>query len=117
MRRMPILIALPAILLTVASGGCSGDDNKDGGSKTAAPRPAEQAAPGDLLGTYAMTLKPSDLPPNRAPGANGPGREMDARDRQQRWPEWRPGFQDRQRPARDARELAFRSGRRPHPPT
>ena len=67
MRKTLMLIALPAILLTIAGGGCGGDDDKDSGSKAAAPSPAEEPAPADLVGTYAMTLKPSDLPTSPPP--------------------------------------------------
>jgi hypothetical protein len=59
-----MLIALPVILLTIAAGGCGGDDDKESGSKPAAPSRVEKPAPADLVGTYAMDLKPSDVPPN-----------------------------------------------------
>jgi hypothetical protein len=66
MQKTVMLIALPMILLTIAAGGCGGDD-KESGSKPAAPSPAEDPAPADLVGTYAMNLKPSDVPPNPPP--------------------------------------------------
>jgi hypothetical protein len=64
MQKTVMLIALPVILLTIAAGGCGGDDNKENGSTATAPSRAEDQAPAGLVGTYAMTLKPSDLPPN-----------------------------------------------------
>jgi hypothetical protein len=60
-----MLIAVPAIVLAVAAVGCGGDDN--GGSATVASSPAQGTVPADLVGTYAMTLKPSDVPPNPPP--------------------------------------------------
>jgi hypothetical protein len=70
LRRILIVIAMPAILL-VAGVGCGG-----GGSDTAASAATEGAAPANLVGTYAMTLKPSDVPPNPAP---------ELTDRAERW--------------------------------
>ena len=67
MQKTVMLIALPVILLTITAGGCGSDDDKESGSKAAAPSRAEGPPPADLLGTYAMTLKPSDLPPNPPP--------------------------------------------------
>jgi cell division septation protein DedD len=64
MRKTAILIALPVIFLGVAAGGCAGNDNNEGSSKATAPRPAGDSAPADLVGTYGMTLKPSDVPRN-----------------------------------------------------
>jgi hypothetical protein len=67
MQKTVMLIALPVVLLAVAAGGCGGNDNKESGSKAAAPRPAENPAPADLVGTYGVTLKPRDIPPNPPP--------------------------------------------------
>jgi hypothetical protein len=63
MRNHLMLIAVAAIVLVFVVGGCGGDDDKKG-AKAPSPGAAEKPAPADLLGTYAMTLKPSDLPPN-----------------------------------------------------
>jgi hypothetical protein len=41
-------------------GGCGSDDD----SSKSATKPAEQAAPKELLGSYTTKLKPSDLPSN-----------------------------------------------------
>jgi hypothetical protein len=67
MQKTMMLIVLSVVLLAVAAGGCGGNDSKESGSKAAAPRPAEKPAPADLVGTYGMTLKPSDVPPNPPP--------------------------------------------------
>jgi hypothetical protein len=64
MRKHLMLIAVPVILLAIVVSGCGGDDDKESGSKGPTPGATENPAPLDLVGTYAMTLKPSDLPPN-----------------------------------------------------
>jgi hypothetical protein len=75
-QKAAMLIALPVILLTIAAGGCGGDDNKESSSQPAAQSPAEHSAPAELVGTYAMNLKSSDLPPNPPP---------ELTDRAQKW--------------------------------
>ena len=57
MRRHGLVIAS----LALALGGCGSDDAAD--TKTA-PAAAGNPAPANLVGTYAMRLKPADLPSN-----------------------------------------------------
>jgi hypothetical protein len=54
-----------ALLIAATVAGCGGDS--DEGKKSAepsAPKRAERSAPAELVGTYSMTLKRSDLPAN-----------------------------------------------------
>ena len=64
-RRMLALVAVPTVVLTVAGAGCGGDDDGDAGSETDSSTATEDVAPPDLVGTYGMTLKPSDVPRTR----------------------------------------------------
>src|SRR3954447_20352893 len=54
--------AVMALVATAGMGSCGGSD---GSSTTSAPSPP--SIPASLLGTYTMSLKPSDLPPSPPP--------------------------------------------------
>src|SRR4051794_29993723 len=57
-----------ALLVAAAVAGCGGDsDAADTSAEPSAPAKAERLAPAALAGTYSMTLKHSDLPPNPPP--------------------------------------------------
>lgn len=59
-----LLVAGVAIALSPALASC-GDDGGSGSSTAATS--GEGPAPEELVGTYAMTLKAADVPPNPAP--------------------------------------------------
>jgi hypothetical protein len=66
-----------ALLICASAAGCG--DNSDEGKKKAdssAKAPAERLAPAELVGTYSMVLKPTDLPANPPP---------ELTDRAERW--------------------------------
>jgi hypothetical protein len=63
-RGMRSVVLSVAIAATVAAG-CGDDDG--GASETTSTAATESPPPAELLGTYAMHLKPSDVPPNPPP--------------------------------------------------
>jgi hypothetical protein len=54
-------LCTPGLLIAAALASCGG--GSDGGNKEAT-KPAEHSAPAELVGTYSITLKRSDLPAN-----------------------------------------------------
>jgi hypothetical protein len=65
MRSVVVSVAIAAIAATVAAG--CGDDDGDASTSTTSTAATESPPPAELLGTYAMHLKPSDVPPNPPP--------------------------------------------------
>jgi hypothetical protein len=62
-RKRMTTAGLPLLVAPMMASGCGGSSG-GGGSKPAASAAAEGPAPPQLVGAYAMSLKPSDLPPH-----------------------------------------------------
>ena len=76
-RRLTYATVAAALLMAATAAGCG--DSSDEGEKdadTSAAKPAERPVPAELVGSYSMVLKPSDLPAN-------PPQELT--DRAERW--------------------------------
>ena len=81
-------LASAILVFAFAAAGCGGDDSETTGSsaETEGPPPAE------LVGRYAMTLKPGDVPPNPPPELTDQAEHWTLEISQDGAPDGGPGF-------------------------